>query len=472
MKRFSCAFLALASALAMVCARPMAARPRYGGTLRVAVHAALRTLDPSDTPANGAAGAARARLAGLAIETLVRLDEHGRFHPALAESWQTDSQGRRWDFRIRSGVRTHDGETLGAASVAAALERLDAGWTVRADAGVVRVEPASPAPDLLWELADPRAGIAIVTGAQVVGTGPFRIERWEPGRQAVLRAHEDYWGGRPFLDAIQVDMGRRPPDQLADLELGRADIVSVQPQDVRRIEQRGLRAVSTAPIEVVALVVGDARSGTADDRARKALAQSIDRSALAVLLQRRAEPAGGVLPQWLSGYAFLLRPETDRTAARTSAQALMPAARAWRLQVDPNDAVLQALAGRLVLDAREAGLSVSLAALGSPGPLVDARLVRRFVPVASPERALRLLLPDLGLSPGAGGSDEARVGAGTPEAAWRLESSVVDRHLVIPLVHLPELFGVGPRVAGWPGPSMEPPGGLRLERAWLRGDHP
>jgi peptide/nickel transport system substrate-binding protein len=421
---------------------------------------------------NGTAAAARARLAGLAIETLVRLDGHGRFHPGLAESWQKDSQGRRWEFRIRSGVRTHDGGTLGAATVAAALERLDAGWIVRAEAGVVRVEPVNPDPDLLWELADPSAGIAIVTGSQVVGTGPFRIERWEPGRQAVLRAHEDYWGGRPFLDAVQVDMGRRLPDQLADLELGRADIVSVQPQDVRRIEQRGLRTVSTAPVEIVALVVGDARSGPADDGARKALAQSIDRGALAVLLQRHAEPAGGLLPQWLSGYAFLLRPDTDRLAARTSAQALAPPARAWRVQVDPHDAVLQALAGRLVLDAREAGLSVSLAALGLPGPLADARLIRRFVPVASPERALRLLWPELGISPHGGVGDERRVGVGTLDAAWRLESSVVDRHLVIPLVHLPELFGVGPRVAGWLGPAMEPPGGLQLERAWLRGEHP
>lgn len=150
----------------------------------------------------------------------------------------------------------------------------------------------------------------------------------------------------------------------------------------------------------------------------------------------------------------------------------MPSARAWRLQVDPNDAVLQALAGRLVLDARDAGLTVSLATLGSPGPPADARLVRRLVPVASPERALRRLWPEFGVSPYPVVGDERPVGAVTLEAAWKLETSVVGRHLVIPLVHLPELFGVGPRVAGWPGPVMAPPGSLQLERAWLRGDRP
>ena len=450
----------------------MTARPRYGGTLRVAVSAAPRTLDPSDPSTSGIAASARAGLAGLVFETLVRLDEHGRFQPVLAESWRKDSQGTRWEFRIRPGVRTHDGGTLGAATVAAALQRLDTEWTVRADAAVVKVQSARPAPDLLWELADPRASISIVTGSQAVGTGPFRVERWEPGRQAVLRAHDDYWGGRPFLDAIQVDLGRHLSDQLTDLELGRADVVSLQPQDVRRIEQRGLRAVATAPVEVVALVIVGARSGSADDGARQALAQSVDRGALAVLLQRHGEPAGGVLPQWVSGYADLLDSGEDRTAAKASARALTPAARAWRLQVDPTDAVLQAVAGRLVLDARDAGLSVSLAPAASTGPLADARLVRRLVPVTRPERALRLLLPELGLSASSGTGDEAPVGAATPDAAWRLESSVVDRHLVIPLVHLSELFGVAPRVAGWPGPALQPPGGLQLERAWLRGDHP
>lgn len=472
MKRFSWAFLALVSALAAALTLPAAARPRYGGTLRVDVPAAIRSLDPADTTTAPGAGATRARLASLSIETLASLDADGRFKPGLATSWQKDAAGRHWEFQVRPGVRMHDGGTLTAAIVAGVLQRLDPAWTVRADGAALRIDAADPEPDLLWELADARAGIAIVSGSQLIGTGPFRIERWEAGRQAVLRAHDDYWGGRPFLDAIQIEMGRRPADELSDLELGRADVISAQPQDVRRLEQRGLRVVATAPVEVVALVIGEARSGGADEVARKAFAQSIDRSALGVLLQRRAEPAPGLLPQWLSGHAFLYREGENRTAARALAQALTPAMRTWRLQAEPNDAVVQALAGRLVVDARDAGLSVSLVPPGSFGPPPDARLVRRAVPVTMPDRALRLLLPELGVSQLPPGQDGAQPTASAAERAYRLEASFVGRSLVVPLVHLPELYGVGPRVAGWPGPALEPPGASRLELAWLRGMQP
>jgi MarR-like DNA-binding transcriptional regulator SgrR of sgrS sRNA len=467
MKRFSWACLALASALTAAWTMPTSARPRYGGALRLEVQAAIRSLDPADAVATGG-DAARARLASLVFETLVRLDEAGRFQPGLAVSWRQDAQGRRWEFQLRSSVRTHDGGTLTATAAAAALQRMNPAWTITATGASLQIDLADGTPDLLWELADARCAIVLGEGAATFGTGPFRLDRWEPGRHAGLRAHDDYWGGRPYLDAVHVEMGRRLADQLNDLEVGRADIVSVQPQDVRRLEQRGLRAAATVPNELVALVVSEPRSVPAGRDGRRALAMSIDRASLAALLQRRGETTAALLPQWLSGHAFLFTAGENRAAARALAQTLPAAARAWRVQVDGTDTVLQALAGRLALDAREAGLSVSIVAAGLPGPAPDARLVRRLAPAGRTERALRQLISDFRIQPPP--AIDPGVPAAGPESAWRLESSLVAQHLVLPLVHLPELFGVGSKVSGWDGPRLCPPGSWSLEHAWLRGD--
>jgi peptide/nickel transport system substrate-binding protein len=471
MKRFSPAFPALVSALAVAWTLTVAARPRYGGTLRIEMQASVTSLAPWDWQPEYAIPAAQSRLASLVSETLVRIDERWRIQPLLATSWQKDARNRWWEFRIRPSVRMHDGRPLTPAVVATVLQQRYTTCTVTATATAVRVEAQNPIPNLLWDLSSPRSAIAIASGSRLVATGPFQIDRWEPGRSAALKAHEPYWGGRPFADVLRIEMGRRPADQLADLELGRADIVSVLPQDLRRLEQRGLRSVSTLPLELVAVVVGQSRWGAEYADARRAFSLTLDRSALSTLLQRRAQPTGAILPQWLGGYSHLLGARENRAEARSLAATLPPALRSWRLEADNADPLLQAVAGRILVDAREAGLAVTLVPAATRGSGADARLVRVDVPVEDPEDALAQLLFDFGfphpLSPErASGADAAA------EAAWKLERLFFDDHTVIPLLHLPDFFGIGPGVAGWEGPAPWPPGSFGLEHVWLRSDRP
>src|SRR5207248_586392 len=129
------------------------------------------------------------------------------------------------------------------------------------------------------------------------------VDRLEPAR-LVLRAHEDYWQGRPFVDSVEVALGRSPADQLASLEVGRTDLVSIAPVDTSRVGLRGLRITASRPIELVALVFEEHRSTPASQPLRNAVSAAIDRPSLsAVLLQRWAQPAATLLPDWLSGYA-------------------------------------------------------------------------------------------------------------------------------------------------------------------------
>jgi len=144
--------------------------------------------------------------------------------PRLAESWAWSEDGRTLTFRLRPGVRFHDGVPLTSADVLFTYERLidpkskahgrlDGFLSVERvaapDPGTVVVtyrEPYAPALRA-WQVpilpAHRYRGADFETAPEnrsPIGAGPFRFVAWETGRRIVLRANEDYWGGRPALD--------------------------------------------------------------------------------------------------------------------------------------------------------------------------------------------------------------------------------------------------------------------------------
>ena len=194
-----------------------------------------------------------------------------------------------------------------------------------------------------WETADP---------PPLLGAG-FTIARWEAGRLAVYEADENAVGGRPFLDGVEILLGRALRDQASDLDLGKADVVELGPNELRR-QPAGRRVWSSSPVRVLALVFSPRFD---DARVREALALAVDRSAIhSVLLQRQGEVSGALLPQWLSGYAFLFPATADLGRARQ----LAAGARAITLGV--SDAAARPIAERIALNARDAGLAVSVTA--------------------------------------------------------------------------------------------------------------
>jgi hypothetical protein len=300
--------------------------------------------------------------------------------------------------------------------------------------GVLRVElraaPQTP------EIADGNLGALLSSGA-------FRVSQWDARRRAVLVANEQYQGGRPFVDTIEVEMGRSFRDQMVDLELGKAHVVEVDPAEAPRAAQRGLRIWSSPANELLALVF----TGPADNPpVREALALSIDRSAIhTVLLGRQGAPAGGLLPQWLSGYAFLFPTARDLPRAQ---KALPTRPAPLTLEYDASDATLRAVADRIALNAREASLTVRIAPQGG-----EVRLVRGRIRDATPARAVAALAESLGL--------EGRLPPGDPYAS---ERALVESHWIIPLAHLPEIYGLSPHVRDWAG--------WDLPRVWLDASAP
>ena len=473
MKRSWPLFLAAAS-LWLLAAESGAARPRYGGTLRLATAGAIRTLDPTTIPANADDAAAMRHALPLVFDTLVGVEPGGGLRPWLAVSWAVEAQGTRWRIRLREGVRLHDGSTLAVAQVVDSLRNSHKEWNVAAEGDAIVIEPGLAPADVPWALADAASAIAVRPApGDLLGTGPFRVEQHGATR-LVLRAHEDYWGGRAFLDAVEIDLGRSGAAMLTDLELGRTDMAAVQPADRRRLSQRGLRTIASRPLQLFTLVFEVHRATAADEAVRRALAATIDRPAISrVLLQDYAEPADAILPRWLSGYEPFVVVPADRLLSREEVVRLPPGRRTLTLRVDPADAAARAIADRIAVDAREAGFALTVQAPAGLAPRPDLRLLRVRLAPATPERALAGAMTTLGSRTLSYVSGELPPAPGAPlPDVHRVERALLERSIIVPVVHVPEIYGLGERVDSWNAPVVNATGAWDLANAWLRAGSP
>ena len=282
----------------------------------------------------------------------------------------------------------------------------------------------------------------------------FSITRWEAGRRAAYAADENAPGGRPFLDAVEVELARPPRDQAIDLDVGKAEMIEIPPSEARR-QPAGRRTWVSQPVRVLLLDFG---ARVDDSRAREALALAVDRTAIFnVLLQRQGEISGALLPQWLSGYAFVFNAASDAAKARELAAAVPAAARSFSIGVE--DAALRPIAERIALNARDAGLAISLAPQAGAA---DVRLIEVRIATADPARALAAIAATLDLA--------APLRADTPDALYNAERGLLEGFRVVPLFHLADVYGVAARVKG--GPGISPLGEWRFENVWLEGGRP
>ncbi len=410
------------------------------------------------------------RVAAIVFDRLVRLDENGAPEPELAIAWKHDAGARRWTIRLRPGVEFSDGTPLTAETVASALQFPGLERTVTVSGDGVVIESRKPMPDLLSELASLRHAIfRVLPDGSLIGTGPFRVVLWQPGSRATLAANERDWRGRAFLDGIEIQMGMPLREQRVALELGAADLAEINAGDARRQDQSSGRIWLSAPLELMAIIFAPGRPAAADASLREALARAVDRGSMrAVLLQKQGESAGGLLPQWLSGYAFLLAP-ADGTRPRKVGAGLPPSLRPVKLVYDEGDALAQAVAERIAVDAREASITVEVSARPSGSadsgsdPGFDARLVRLRIGSTEPRRALSELAAALGLGM------PPLPAAPSAEDLYRAERALVESYQVIPLFHLPEIAGLSARVRNWQPTAT---GEWRLDSLWLAPEKP
>ena len=421
------ALLALSSALLHPLAG--ATRPHYGGTLTLQLSAADVSSPLPDL------------LSHLVAETLVGVNDQGDPEPQLAVAWQRDADRRRWRFTLRSRVVFHDGKPLNAASaapaIAAALKHRYGDVTVTAGGQTLVVQSERAIPDLLAALSRPQSAIyrSGENGA-ILGTGPFRLTNREPGVRITLAAFEDYWGGRPYLDSVVVNLAAARAI---------ADISDLPFASTRRVLPERMRIWSSAPAELIALAAGNA-----DASVLGAIALAVDRAPIVnVLTQRRGEAAFSLLPQWLSGYAFLFATTPDLGRARQMIAPLRLAP--LTLAYPANDPFARSVADRVTLNARDAGINIQ----PTQNPNANLHLVRIALASCDAEAELAEFAKALGLD------------APKLESAYETERSLLQSGRVIPLVYLPRLYAVAARVHNWDAAQKGKSFALHLENVWV-----
>jgi peptide/nickel transport system substrate-binding protein len=349
---------ALAAAVAAACA-VAAASPQSGAeTFRWSAPTGVSTMDPHVGNDTGTRNVLRN-----VFEGLVTFDRSLEVAPALAESWERIDE-RRWRFRLRDGVRFHEGGSFDADDVVFSYRRaLQQASDIRGrlggietmeevDARTVDVVTKGPSPTLLRELtvlmvldrgwaeangaADPadtrRSGVENHATRNANGTGPFRLARYETDTVIELVPFQGWWGTpqhnitRAVLTPIRSDATR-----VAALLAGQVDMIMPVPQQfVGRIEASADHAVVAGPEARViflgmdqkndALKYGEASGNPFRDvRVRRAMLLAIDADLIRRTTMRgAARPAGTVITPEIEGFHPSLqeRPAPDAAAAR------------------------------------------------------------------------------------------------------------------------------------------------------------
>ena len=448
MKRFSSILIVAAS---LACATNMiaATRPHYGGTLRVSVQTSAQTLDPNISNTPGLRS-----LTQLVFETLVRLDDRGRPQPLLATSWQVEPGNQRWRFQVRSGVIFSDGIPVDASVVAASLRAANPDWKVFTLGELVMIETSSPVPNLAAELALPRNSISRRNQGVLVGTGPFMVTQWDATKQHLtLQANDTYWGGRPYIDSIEADLGKNDRDQLTLMDLGKSDLVEVAPEDIRRAQTGNRLLKASQPVELLALFFTREARSEDEIHLRNALAASIDSSSLnGVVFQSAGEPTGTLLPNWLSGYGFIFPAGGVETRPRA------PHSVAWTLSCDSSDPVARIAADRILLNAKDAGITLQIVNSDN----ADTRLLKVALPSADSETALGELAREFQLPPPSFANSSV-------SSLYAAETASLQAHRVVPLVYLRTAVAFRSNIHGL---RLLPDGSWQLDNAWLSAETP
>ncbi|MER8566965.1 ABC transporter substrate-binding protein [Mesorhizobium sp. M0924] len=186
---------------------------------------------PHLDPTAGAAAAIDEVLYANVFEGLTRIGPNGEVLPDLAESWAISDDGKVYTFKLRTGVKFHDGSDFDAGDVKFSLDRARADNSVNAqkalfaaidtvevvDPATVKVTLKNPQGSFLYNLGWGDAVIVAPESADTnkekpIGTGPFKFQSWAKGSSITLVKSDTYWGAPVFLDKAEF---RIVPDAAA-----------------------------------------------------------------------------------------------------------------------------------------------------------------------------------------------------------------------------------------------------------------
>ncbi len=261
---------------------------------------------------------------GYLYDPLVYAGPKNTYLPGLATKWTPSDHNMVWTIQLRRGVKFQDGTPFNAE---AAVFNFNLNMNpqsknyssfkpyVKSVKAVgpytIRITLAQPYAELIDELtwaplmvsptAYKREGAARFA-QHPVGTGPYEFVSYQPNSTLLLKANPNYWGGKPKIPEIKVEIVPDLTTETYDMEAHRADFMySVPPQNVAELKARGIHVVTTPTASGAMVSFNLANGPTADLNVRKAIMYAINRQAIVKVV--------------LKGYAQLLRAGVPSTSS-------------------------------------------------------------------------------------------------------------------------------------------------------------
>jgi peptide/nickel transport system substrate-binding protein len=334
--------LFISSIVAAVLVLPLAAAAK---DLKVGLSLEPTSIDPhyhNLTPNNAIARAI--------FNALVMTDEKQHLVPGLAVSWKP-IDNTTWEFKLRQGVKFHDGTPFTADDVLFTFERAPnvpnspssfglytKGKTLtKIDDYTIHIKTAKPYPLMPNDVAQiyiisKKNGQGATTedynsGKAAIGTGPFKFVEWVPGDRLILQRNDNYWGKKPEWDKVSIKPIKSAPARVAALLAGDVDVIdNVPTTDIARLKKDPNVTLSTGiSNRVIYLHMdrfrenspfikakdgGPIKNPLMDLRVREAISKAIDRDAIVEhVMEGQAIPAGQLLPPGFFGTSKKLKPE-------------------------------------------------------------------------------------------------------------------------------------------------------------------
>jgi peptide/nickel transport system substrate-binding protein len=295
-------FLVTAFATGML-ATPASAQ-KQGGSITVGLELDITGFDPLKV---GVFDTAALTAASAMLETLTYLDDKGETKPKLALSWVPSDDFKTWTFKLRPGVKFHDGTPFNAEAYKANFDRQkDPANKCRCAFYISGVKDVQ-APDeltLVYHLADPAVNFpALVSysnqnaavqsptawktkgddyNRNPVGTGPYMLKSWTAGDRMILERNPDYWDkDKIYLDRIILKPLPDAQSRFASLQSGEADLVWDDEWDadnVQKAQKDSKLTVHTYTGSGASVAAFNTKVAPLDDvRVRQALVMALDR---------------------------------------------------------------------------------------------------------------------------------------------------------------------------------------------------
>ncbi|AJY75930.1 ABC transporter substrate-binding protein [Paenibacillus beijingensis] len=261
---------------------------KEGGSVVVNIPQDLDYLDPQLAVAAGTS-----EVLFNVFEGLLKPNEKGELYPAVAESYDVSPDGLTYTFKLRGGVKFHNGQTVTSADVKFSYDRLagtGTGKPLNPAFGSVQSIEAPDASTVIIKLKENNSSFLTALTAAIIpsgyedsnknpiGTGPFKFKEYLPGQRLVVEKFADYYvKGVPSLDQVEFRIITDPEASLLALKSGEADIY---PRiGTEKLEELGDKFTAlSAPQNLVQLMTFNIdRKPFNDIRVRQAINYAVDK---------------------------------------------------------------------------------------------------------------------------------------------------------------------------------------------------